>query len=158
MKPFKFTLQPLLTLRLRQERAAMENYAREVLERARVEERLQAAERALAASQLVWRQDLADGCPAVVLVHHQSHCRDLAGKRAEIAKQLVAADQRANAALEAMLQARLQREAVDKFRSRQRVEYDRALTRAEQKFLDDLAQSRAGGINRDTVNHEVLAL
>jgi flagellar biosynthesis chaperone FliJ len=38
-----------------------------------------------------------------------------------------------------MMQARQEREVVDKFLERQKADYDRALNRAEQSFLDELA-------------------
>jgi flagellar biosynthesis chaperone FliJ len=55
---------------------------------------------------------------------------------------LAQAERQAQARLKHMLFTRQQREAVDKFLDRQQLAYDRALTREEQKFLDELAQRR----------------
>jgi len=46
-------------------------------------------------------------------------------------------------ALQQMLAARQQREAVEKFRGKQRAAHDRDVQRDTQKFLDELATQRA---------------
>ena len=142
MRAFRFSLQALHTLRLRKEHQAMEEYARTLLERARLTEQLQLSERALAAAQWEWQQHLTGGCTAAQMVHYQLHCRDLASRRDKNAVLAQAAERRAEAALQAMMVARQEREAVDKFFERQRAVYDRALNSSEQKFLDELVQRR----------------
>jgi flagellar export protein FliJ len=145
MKPFKFTLQPVRTLRLRREQEAMEKYARVLLERARALEQLAGAERALSAGQAEWQRSAQEGCCAAEMARHSSHCDLLAQRRDKQAGLLAEAERQVNAALKQMLLARQQREAVDKFLARQQLAYDRALTREEQKFLDELAQRRVEG-------------
>jgi flagellar biosynthesis chaperone FliJ len=56
---------------------------------------------------------------------------------------LTQAQRQVNQALQQMLAARQQREAVEKFRGRQRASYDRDVQQETQKFLDELATQRA---------------
>ena len=146
MKPFRFTLQALRTLRLRNEREAMEAYARALLERVRAAEQLQATEQALALGQWEWQQRVASGCTAAEMVHHQYHCRELAAQCCRCLALTQAAERRADTALQSMMLARQEREVVDKFFERQRAVFDRELTRSEQKFLDELAHRRLDGV------------
>jgi flagellar export protein FliJ len=147
MKAFKFTLQALRTLRLRQEHNAMENYARALLERARVADRLNALERELTLGCWEWQQRVTAGCTAAEMVHGQLHCRELAIKHNRGLTLAKEAERRADRALESMMLARQEREVVDTFFERQRAAYDRQLTRAEQKFLDELAHRRSDCIH-----------
>jgi len=142
MKPFKFTLQPLRTVRQRREQEAMEQYARALLERGRAFEQLHAAERALSAAQSEWHQKAQRGCRAEEMSRYAQYCDALARVRDEKQNLLAQAGCVTQARLKGMLHARQQREAVDKFLDRQQLAYDRALTREEQKLLDELAQRR----------------
>jgi flagellar export protein FliJ len=142
MKAFKFTLKPLRTVRQRREQEAMEAYARALLERSRALEDLHAAERALNAGQAEWQRSAQEGCCAGDLARHAMHCQSLAQRREEKQRLVAEAEREANASLKRMLLARQERAAVDKFLDRQRLAYDRALTREEQKFLDELSQRR----------------
>jgi flagellar export protein FliJ len=146
MKPFKSTLQAIRTLRVRQEREAMEAYAHALLDRVRSGEKLQSADRALAAGQWEWQQRVSCGCPAAELVHHQLHCRELAARRSRCLALAKESESRADVALQSMMLARQEREIVDKFSERQRAIYDRELNRAEQKFLDELACRRTDAV------------
>lgn len=142
MKPFKFTLQSVRTVRQRHEQEAMEAYARALLERMRALAQLEDAERELSAGQAEWQRTAQQGCRAAEMARHAEHCQALSRQRDGRAALLSEAERRANAALKQMLLARQQREAVDTFLSKQQLAYDRALTREEQKFLDELAQRR----------------
>ena len=144
MKPFKFTLQPVLTVRQRREQESLEAYARALLERTRALAQLQAAERALSAAQAEWQRTAQEGCRAAEMARHAQHCQALGRRRDDCAALVAAAERKTNVALKAMLAARQQREAVDTFLVKQQLAYDRALTREEQKFLDELAQRRSG--------------
>jgi flagellar export protein FliJ len=142
MKPFKFTLEPLRTVRQRQERQAMEAYAMALFERARALKQVQFAERLLAGAQVDWQRSAAEGCPAVEMSRHALHCHDLAGKCLEQHSLFNVAEQTACTRLKEMLLARQQCQAVDKFLVRQRLAYNRELSRQDQKFIDELAQRR----------------
>ena len=142
MKAFRFTLQPLRTLRQRQEQEAMEAYAGALLERTCALEQLQVADRHLTTAQAEWQRSAQEGCPAAEMARHALHCQTLALKRGQKQMLLNEAERKSNTALKEMLFARQQRQAVEKFLSRQRMAYDQALTREEQKFLDELAQRR----------------
>ena len=123
----------------------MEEYARALLERARLNEQLQAMEQALSLGRWEWQQRVIAGCPAAELIHGQLHCRELALKHSHGLALTKEAERRSEEALQSMMLARQEREVVDKFFERQRATYDRALTRAEQKFLDELAHRRLDG-------------
>jgi flagellar export protein FliJ len=143
MKPFKFTLEPLRTVRQRQERQAMEAYAMALFERARALKQVQFAERVLAAAQADWKSSANEGCPAADMSRHALHCHSLAGKYVEQQSLFDIAERTTCTRLKEMLLARQQCQAVDKFLVRQRLAYDRELTRQDQKFIDELAQRRA---------------
>ncbi len=143
MKPFKFTLQPLKTLRQRQEQRALEAYARALLERTRAAEEVRAADCMVAQARAAWRQLSDGGCAAIELARQSAHCRELAERRKDRQSALEAAERLANSRLQDVLRARQQLQTVEKFLKRRRADYDRAAAREDQKFLDELAQRRA---------------
>lgn len=142
MKRFRFTLQPLSTLRQRKEHEAMERYAAALRGREAALAEQHAAEQALAAGQQAWKSLATAGCSAGELARHQAHCAALELRRRECAGGVERAERDVAAALRRMLQARQDREAVDQFRVRQFAAYDRERGREEQKFLDELAHRR----------------
>jgi flagellar export protein FliJ len=145
MKPFKFTLQALHTLRQRAENQALEAYATSLVDRARAAASLAACEQELDAAQATWQQQVQSGCLAVHLARLASHREILATRRDEKLTLLGAAERRVNFALKEMLAARQQREAVEQLLARQRRNHKAAVDRDEQKFLDELAQRRPEG-------------
>ena len=113
-----------------------------LFERARALKQVQFAERILAAAQADWQHSANEGCPAAEMSRHALHCHNLAGKCDEHQSLFDLAEQTTCTRLREMLLARQQCQAVDKFLVRQRLAYDRELTRQEQKFIDELAQRR----------------
>ncbi len=144
MKPFKFTLQALYTLRQRSENDALKVYAASLVNRARAAESVRAAEGELSAAQAAWQQQARAGCPAAEMAQHASHCQRLATQRDQRLALLGTAERKVNAALQDMLSARQRREAVEQLLDKQRRAYKAELARAEQRFLDELAQRRPG--------------
>ena len=145
MKPFKFTLEAVRTLRNRQEKNALEQYGKAV----------QAREQALA---FLWktreemekifqeRLDLSDGAPASTLAHLEKWTGEVAAREKECLQNVQLASLRVETTWQDLMLARQEREIVEKYLDRQRERYDRALDREEQKTLDELA-SRQGALN-----------
>ncbi len=142
MKPFKFTLEAMRVLRQRQEQDAMDAYARTLLYRQQAVQRLEAVQQEISASWHELRSRLGSGFKASEVAQAQNYHRSLEKRREECAAALSLAERRVNAALQAMLAARRQREVVDKFHSKQKAAHEREHSRLEQKVLDDLAASR----------------
>lgn len=143
MKPFRFSLQAVLTVRQRQEREALERYAAALMDRRKAGEALEAVEQELARGADVLRGRLAVSVPAGDVAQHQNHLRDIDARRAQAAAALRAADQAVAPALKAMLEARRQREVVEQCRDKQRLRHQRDLWAAEAKLIDELALRRA---------------
>lgn len=143
MKAFRYSLQAVLTLRQRAERAAMENYALTLLTRRQVGEALDAVNRELSAVWLRCSQGMMDGCPAGELMHLHLHRRRLDAERVRREASVAEAERAMGQAFGALLAARQARELVDQHRAAQHAVHAQALNRAEQKFLDDLGGQRA---------------
>ncbi len=146
MKPFRFTLEAVSIVRQRQEQKAMELYGQTLDMRRQAKDALDAVDKELNTCWQQWRRQLADGFAAADAARAHAYHSVLTQRRTDCAKALEAAERRVNAALEDMLQARQQREIVDKFFDKQKAQHQRGVARGEQKFLDDLAGRRRGSI------------
>jgi flagellar export protein FliJ len=142
MKPFHFTLESVRTVRQRQEQEAMDQYARALLGRRLAVESLEAVQGQLSAGWRELRNLLARGCEAARVAQMQHYHRTLDKRRDECTLALGVAERRVNAAFQAMMAARQQREIVDKCFENQKTRHQREQLRVEQKFLDDLAGRR----------------
>lgn len=143
MKPFKFTLEAVRTLRTRQEKNALEQYGKAV----------QAREQAVS---LLWkvrqeleqtfreRLNLAEGASAADLAQLERWTGEVAAREQDCLQHVQLAAMRVEDAWQDLLKARQEREIVDKYLDRQRERHDRALEREEQKLLDELAGRPAG--------------
>lgn len=142
MKRFHFSLQALLTLRQRAEQKALEKYASALLARQRALERADAVRH----EQNEWwarrRQELAKGCSAGSLDQWCASNHNLNEQRKAAENGVAQAEVSTNQALQSMLLARRDREAVEKHLHRERERYQRALGQEEQKILDDMANRR----------------
>jgi flagellar export protein FliJ len=146
MKPFHFTLESVRTLRQRHEQEAMDQYARTLLSRRQAVERLEAVQQQLSAGWQELRQIIARGCEAASAARMHEYHRSLEKRRDECVQALGVAERRVNAAFQAMLGARREREIVDKCFEKQKARHQREQVRVEQKFLDDLAGRRSASI------------
>ncbi|MBI4324919.1 MAG: flagellar FliJ family protein [Chloroflexi bacterium] len=156
MKPFRFTLQALLTLRQREEQVAIEDYARALQARQQALAQLDAAEHELSLAWHEWHTALAEGCVAAQAAQRKEFCESVAERRNQRAAALAGANRAYNQALQKMLSTRRQRRAVETYFVHQRQRYDRELLREEQKTLDDLVKrgptpALAWTMNPDTV-------
>ena len=142
MKKFRFTLQALRTLRQREEQLALEQYALAIAARRLAADRLNTAQQHCEAGWQARRQRLASGISAGDLAHMQAHCLTLEELKKECDAALQQTQLIVDEKWEKLIAARQAREAVDKYFARQRLRYDRAWQREEQKTLDDIGQRR----------------
>lgn len=157
MKTFRFSLEAVATTRKRAENVALENYAQALLLRAGALRQLEAAQHEL---DSVWgrvREEMVKGCTAAKAAQLRLQARLLGEDRTAREEALAHAERGANQALQQMLAARRQREAVDKLRGRQRLSYDRDIASDSQKFLDELATQRAVSASSWRVTNDSLA-
>lgn len=143
MKPFKFSLEAVATTRRRHEQTALEKYAQALLARQTAVAQLEATQHELEAAWLRLRQTLESGCSASAATRLRQESNFLEEERKVREETLTQAERGVSQALQQMLAARQQREAVEKFRGKQRAAYDRDVQRDTQKFLDELATQRA---------------
>lgn len=146
MKRFQFTLEAVRIVRQRHEQEAMELYARALLARRQAMDRLDAVQRDLNAACQELRSLFASGGAASKAAQAHDYQRTVEKRRDDSAIELSLAERRLNAALQGMLNARRQREIVDKAYERQKSHHQRGQSRREQKLLDDLAGRRANFI------------
>ena len=142
MKAFHFTLEAVRTLRQRNEQKALERYAQALLTRQRAMEKLDAAQRELDRNTAALTTAFQTGSTALKIAQINDYQRVLTVRRDEAAKMLGDAERLLNAAHQAMIAARQQREIVDKFFDKQKAHHHRELAQNEQKMLDDLAGRR----------------
>src|SRR5216683_1523084 len=116
MPSFRFTLQAVRTLRLRQEQAALAHYLRAVQTHERDRDELRRTQFEQEAAWMRLRQGLPAGLSA-----------------RQLSLQLM------SQAAQSLRLARQQREVVDKYYDKQKRSHDRRLQLAEQKLMDDLA-------------------
>jgi flagellar FliJ protein len=143
MKPFKFSLEAVATRRRRQEQTALEKYAQTLLARQNAMKHLEAAQHELEDAWLRLRQTLESGCSASAATRLRQESQLLEEERKVREEALTQAERGVSQALQQMLAARQQREAVEKFRGKQRAAYNLDVQRDTQKFLDELATQRA---------------
>lgn len=143
MKPFKFSLEAVATTRRRMEQAALEAYAQALLARQSALSQLELVQRELEEAWLQLRQTLESGCSASAATRLRQASQLLEEERKSREEKLTEAERGVAQALQQMLAARQQREVVEKFRGKQRANYDRDVQRDTQKFLDELATQRA---------------
>lgn len=142
MKAFQFTLEAVRTLRQRQENEALELYARALLARQQVLDLLEDIQQRIGDDFAQMRRLLASGCTAAQASQAQHYHRSLEKLRDDTVAALGQAERRVNAASQAMLAARQQREIVDVYREKQQTLHQRAEMREEQKFMDEFATRR----------------
>ena len=142
MKRPVFPLQAVLTLRLRAEQLALEFYARTVRARNTAEDALTAAEQELADARRRWLNAMADGCPALRAAQMLEWGHSVEKRREQAGQALRLAEGECNQASQALMQARQQREVVEKYLGNQEEKHEREVEREDRKVMDDLVQHR----------------
>lgn len=151
MKAFRFTLEAVRVVRQRQEETALEQYAQALLARQQAADRLQSAQEELKAA---WRhqQDLlASGATAAQLQQIVGCSQFLENRAKALEKALQEAVLAEERRRQQYLAARQQREIVDKYREKQKAQYDLVTAREDQKTLDELAVRMASTENAASV-------
>jgi len=144
MKAYEFNLEPVQTVRRREEQVALEAYARALVDRTRASDGVRSAERVLASERAEWQRRAGDGCQAGVLAHRASGCQILVRQLEDRIRLLGEAERIVQQRLQDVLRTSQRLEAVNKLEVRGRQAHAAAAAREEQKFLDELAQRRAG--------------
>lgn len=143
MKAFRFTLEAVRTVRQRRENEALEKFAQALLARQVVLDLLESIDERIGQSRAQIRKLLTEGCGASQASQAYDCHSTLEKRREECVAALGQAERRVNAASQAMLIARQQREIVDIYCDKQKARYLRLEMREEQKILDEFATRRA---------------
>jgi flagellar export protein FliJ len=146
MKPFRFNLQVVRTLRQRREQQMMQRYALSLRAQRQAVVRLQLVQHELESAWRQWHATLLAGCPAAATTQAQRFFEVLEARRQDCLAAVRQSEQELQAALQAMLTARQEREAVDVFFDHQRQQHDRALQQEERKALDEMARGRGASV------------
>ncbi len=138
MKPFKFTLQALYTVRAREEQIKLEKYAQRVTEYLKAVEQLKNAEKEMDVCIERLNNFYKRGGTSNKLMLLEK----LKDSAARLCKQrfdeVKLAQQAMEHALQEYLDAKKATDAVLKYRQRQKERYDLELRREEQKMLDEM--------------------
>ncbi len=140
MRCFDFSLASVLTLRQGAEQAALKTYAEALLARQAAFLHVDWVHRELGANWTQTREAFASRCTAAKIDQLRKHASLLEDELVRRQAALSEAEREVSAALQKMLAARQQRQAIESFRERQRAQYDRELTREGQKSLDEMAR------------------
>jgi flagellar export protein FliJ len=142
MKPFKFSLQALLTLREQQEQKALLAYGKALLERDQAMNKLRAAQKELEEGWAQLQEKLLSHAPAATLTRLQDYCQAVQTRQQECEQLAQASRNKADQCLVKLLAARQARDVLDRFCGQQKARYQRQRRRQEQKALDELSRRR----------------
>ena len=144
MKLFKFPLESLRTLRKQKEHVAQQRYARALAACDAAGAQLQSTDRELVAA---WEQlviEMSEGAAAAQILGRRTWCTTLESKRSGLQAALDEAHRAAAAALQELVAAARNREALDRFCDKSRREHERDVQREEQKNFDEMAVQMNG--------------
>lgn len=142
MKKFRFSLEALQTVRESAAAKALEAYARAVRAQSDAEAALSTANLSLTNHLEAWRKAMAKDFGAAEMLS-MGHARAvLEHKRNECAEALRNAAAAVTKALAEYQLAQQKSDVVERFHERKRHEFNLALVKEEQHFLDELATTR----------------
>ncbi len=139
MKPFRFSLHPLWSLKKQAEHSARERYAGTLRACEEAAARVQSASVELTECWTGLCDKLASGVNSAELLRSRAWCNVLELRVKERAAALESARHAVDAVWEALMVVTREREALDRLHDRQRSVYNRSLQAAEQKALDEVA-------------------
>jgi flagellar FliJ protein len=139
MKPFRFSLQPILALKEQVEQSARERYAATLRSCEEAAAKVQAASIELTECWTDLCQKLASGVNSGELLRARAWCNVLELRVKDRAAELELARRAVDAVWQELMLATQEREALDRLRDRRRVGYSRQAQASEQKLLDELA-------------------
>jgi flagellar export protein FliJ len=140
MKPFKFTLEAVRTVREREEQRALHDYVATLRALDAARRRAEALDEEIGRTWAEFRQSVLDECSAATIARIQDYCAMLARRRQELDEELKACRARATRAFTRYLAAHQACTVVEKCYEHQRGRHHRERRKHEQKSLDDLAQ------------------
>jgi len=140
MKPFKFTLQAVRTVREREEQSALRDYVATLRALEEAKHRYEVVQEQIAAAWDDFRQALEADSPSVEITRVQDYCEMLQERRRELESALQAARQKANCAFTRYLAAHQACATVEQSFRNQKPRHQHKRLRHEQKVIDDLAQ------------------
>jgi flagellar export protein FliJ len=138
MKPFRFALQPLRSLRERKEQDARAEYAAKLHACEEAAARMQAASTELTAAWTRVSGELAAGTTGIALLRARAWCNVLELRVKERASILEEARHLVDTAWQGLIRATHEREALDRLHDRRREAYNLAASREQQKVMDEL--------------------
>jgi flagellar export protein FliJ len=144
MKPFRSKLTALLKIRQKDEESRLEIYGRAIQSRQKAADVRAAVDGAIQALRQEIRASMTTGCSAAILSQFQGYGVRLNQDLRDADERLLAADKTVQIALRELQSARRRRETVEKFQAKERAEYDKEVSREEQKILDEMALRRPG--------------
>jgi flagellar protein FliJ len=139
MKPFRFSLQPILSLKEQAEQTARERYAATLRACEDAAARVQQASVELTGCWAGLCDKLAAGVSSDDLLRARAWCNVLELRVKERAAALESARHAVDAMWQELMSATREREGLDRLQDRRRVAHDRKAQAAEQKALDELA-------------------
>jgi len=139
MKPFRFPLQPILSLKQQAEQSARERYAATLRACEAAAAQVQQASIELTECWTGLCQKLALGVASGELLRARAWCNVLELRVKERATALEKARHAVDAVWQELMFATREREGLDRLRDRRRAAYSRTVQAAEQKELDELA-------------------
>jgi flagellar FliJ protein len=139
MKPFRFPLQSILSLKQQAEQTARERYAATLRACEEAAARVQQASVELTECWTDLCQKLASGVASGELLRARAWCNVLELRVKERASALEKARLAVDAVWQELMLATRERESLDRLRERRKAAYRRTVQAAEQKELDDLA-------------------
>ena len=138
MKPFRFPLQPILSLKEQAEQTSREHYAATLRACEQAAARVQQASQELTECWAGLCQKLAGGLPSGELLRARAWCNVLELRVKERAAALEQARHAVDAVWQELMRATREREGLDRLQERRRAAYNRAVQSAGQKELDEL--------------------
>lgn len=155
MKPFRFTLRAVHTLRENQERTAEERYAQALSARTAAVEELSGAQKVISTAREGWAEHCRGAFVPAEAIGFGAYFARLEQHRRECEQKVTRAEADVELAMQWLIGARQARECVDKLCQKQKAAHDRALMVAERKLLDEMghrpviAALRVAGLGRD---------
>jgi flagellar export protein FliJ len=139
MRPFRFSLQPILALKEQAEQTARERYAETLRACEDAAARVQQASAELTECWTGLCDKLAAGVNSSELLRSRAWCNVLELRVKERAAALETARHAVDAVWQELMVASREREGLDRLQDRRRAAYKRQAQAAEQKALDELA-------------------
>lgn len=144
MKPFRFSLQPIRIIREQKEQKAQKVFGDALRLCDEAASQLQAASDELVAAWNALCREMATGVNAAQHSKTRAWCNVLELRQKERAEALQQARRAMEAAMNQMLLATRDREAIDNYHDKRRHAHDHEVQREEQKTLDELGLRRTG--------------